>query len=100
MALATIFVSSVQKELKEERRALDAFVGADPLLRRFFKVFLFENLPAVDRRVDAVYLDEVDRCAIYVGLFGSEYGSQDASGVSPTEREFDRATQRGKPRLV
>jgi predicted HTH transcriptional regulator len=97
---SSIFVSSVQKELAEERRAVKAFVEGDPLLRRFFTVFLFEDLPASDARADAVYLDEVDRCALYVGLFGNEYRLEDAQGVSPTEREFDRATQQGKPRLI
>ena len=97
---STIFISSVQKELAEERRAVKAFVEGDPLLRRFFTVFLFEDLPASDRRADEVYLDEVDRCAVYVGLFGNEYGFEDAEGVSPTEREFDRATRQGKPRLI
>ena len=29
---------------------------------------------------------------LYVGLFGNEYGFEDEAGVSPTEREFDRAT--------
>lgn len=52
------------------------------------------------RRADDVYLDEVGRCAIYVGLLGDEYGSEDAAGVSPTEREFDHATARGKVRLI
>ena len=100
MATATIFISSVQKELAEERRALKAFVEGDALLRRFFTVFLFEDLPASDVKPDAVYLDEVDRCAIYVGIFGAEYGFENAEGVSPTERECDRATQQGKPRLI
>lgn len=100
MATASVFVSSVQKELAEERRAVKSFVENDPLLRRFFRVFLFEDLPAADRRADAVYLAEVDRCAVYVGLFGQEYGFEDAEGVSPTEREFDRATDQGKIRLV
>lgn len=100
MTPATIFVSSVQKEFAEERRALKAYVEGDALLRRFFTVFLFEDLPAADLRAGAVYLDQVDRAAIYVGLFGNDYGSTDANGVSPTEREFDRATQQGKPRLV
>lgn len=100
MAIATIFVSSVQKELADERRAVKDFVESDPLLRRFFKIFLFEELPAADRRADSVYLEEVDRSALYVGLFGDAYGFEDAGGVSPTEREFDRATARGKPRLI
>ena len=42
----------------------------------------------------------VDRCDVYVGLFGLSYGFEDAEGVSPTEREFDRATLKGKPRLL
>ena len=67
-----IFVSSVQKELAEERRAVRDFVQGDPLLRRYFSVFLFEDLPASDRRADEVYLKEVDRSDIYVGLFGHE----------------------------
>jgi len=95
-----IFVSSVQKELAEERRAVKSFIEGDPLLSRFFTVFLFEDLPASDRRADAVYLAEVDRCAVYLGIFGYEYGVEDGEGFSPTELEFERATATGKPRLI
>lgn len=95
-----MFMSSVQKELAKERRALRAFVEGDPLLSRFFTAFLFEDLPASDRRADAAYLAEVDRCALYIGLFGNEYGFEDTDGISPTEREFDRATSAGKHRLI
>lgn len=90
----------VQKDLAAERRALKDYVEGDPLLRQFFEVFLFEDLPASDRRADEVYLAEVDRCALYLGLFGNDYGSEDTSGLSPTEREFDRATATGKPRFI
>ena len=95
-----IFISSVQKELAAERRALKDYIQGDALLRRFFEVFLFEDLPASDRRADEVYLDQVDQCVIYLGLFGNEYGFEDAAGVSPTEREFDQATGKGKTRLI
>lgn len=95
-----IFISSVQKELAKERRAMKSFVEGDPLLSRFFTVFLFEDLPASDRRADAAYFAEVDQCALYVGILGNEYGYEDAEGISPTEREFDRATSAGKPRLI
>jgi len=95
-----IFLSSVQKELAAERRAIRDFVRGDPLFRRFFDVFLFEDLPASDRRADDVYLDEVGSCALYVGLFGQEYGNEDSDGVSPIEREFDQATALGKTRLI
>lgn len=95
-----IFVSSVQKEFAAERAALRNYVRADPLLRRFFDVFLFEDLPAADRRADAVYLAEVKACQLYLGLFGDEYGEEKAQGLSPTEREFNRATELGHPRLI
>ena len=95
-----IFLSSVQKELQAERRALKDYVECDPLLSRFFEVFLFEDIPASNQRTDQIYLAEVDRCALYVGLFGQEYGFEDVAGVSPTEREFDRATAAGKDRRV
>ena len=79
-----IFISSVQREFSRERERLRDYLRGDPLMRRFFEVFLFEDVPASDRRPDEVYLGEVDRCDIYVGLFGNEYGFEDAHGVSPT----------------
>lgn len=96
-----IFISSVQREFEELRSDLKAFLLGDAVLRRFIsEVFLFEELPARDRRADQVYLEEVARCDIYLGIFGYEYGSEDADGVSPTEREYDHATRRRKTRLV
>ncbi len=95
-----LFISSVQKELSEERAVLHAYLRDDPLLRRFFETFLFEELPAADRRADDVYLDEVARCDVYIGLFGYEYGSESSAGVSPTHREFELASQLHKHRLV
>jgi ATP-dependent DNA helicase RecG len=95
-----IFISSVQKELAVERRALKDYVHGDPLLSRFFDVFLFEDVPASDRRADQVYLEQVDRAVIYVGLFGDEYGHEDKEGLSPTEREFNRASEKSKIRLI
>ena len=62
-----IFISSVQKEFSHEREALRDYLREDPLMRRFFDVFLFEDTPASDRRPDELYLDEVERCDVYVG---------------------------------
>ena len=95
-----IFISSVQSELAQERETLREYVREDALLRRFFDVFLFEDVPASNRRPDELYLDEVERCDLYVGLFGWGYGSEDEAGASPTEREFDRATALGVHRLI
>lgn len=95
-----IFISSVQKEFKAERRAIKDYVNGDPLCRRYFDVFLFEEIPARDRNPDAVYLEEVKKCDVYLCLLGNEYGSEGRSGISPTEREFREATKEGKTRLL
>ncbi len=95
-----LFISSVQKEFATERAALRDYLHGDALMRRFFQPFLFEEVPAADRRADEVYLHQVEHCDIYVGLFGEDYGYEDAEGISPTEREFMRATQLNKPRLI
>ena len=100
MNRSRIFISSVQSEFAQERRALRDFLQDDPLMRRFFDVFLFEDVPASDRRPDALYLNEVEQSDLYVGLFGNDYGFEDADGVSPTEREFDQATDSGIHRLI
>lgn len=95
-----IFISSVQSEFTGERAALRDYLREDNLMRRFFEVFLFEDVPATDRRPDDLYLDEVEQCDLYVGLLGAAYGSEDGEGISPTEREFDQATKLGKHRLI
>lgn len=80
--------------------ALAEMIRKDMLLGTFFDVFLFEEMAAQNRSAKSVYLDEVRNSDIYLGLFGSEYGFEDAEGVSPTEREYDLATECGKYRLA
>ncbi|MDO9516559.1 MAG: ATP-binding protein [Methanosarcinaceae archaeon] len=100
MKTIRIFISSVQKEFAQERAALRDYLRGDPLFRQFYDVFLFEDVPAQDRRADELYLDEVKQCDIYIGLFGCDYGSEDVEGLSPTQREFDLAGELSKPRLI
>ena len=56
-----IFISSVQSEFAEERKRLVEFLSADALLGKFFDVFAFENMPAVNHNPQKVYIDEVKR---------------------------------------
>jgi predicted HTH transcriptional regulator len=96
-----LFVSSVQKELASERRAVKDFVTHDPLLGRFISdVFLFEDIPAGDRKPDDIYLAEVKACDIYIAIFGNEYGWKNDAGKSPTELEFEHATKTHRERLI
>ena len=95
-----IFISSVQREFAKERKALAEMIRKDMLLGTFFEVFLFEETTAQNRSAQSVYLDEVRNSDIYLGLFGTEYGFEDVKGVSPTEREYDLATECDKCRLA
>ena len=96
-----IFVSSVQKELAVERTAIRDFVQGNRLLGKHFDVFIFEDLPAKSRRPDDLYLDRVEACSVFIALFAAEYDWEDPKdGLSPTEREFNRATELGRQRLL
>lgn len=95
-----LFVSSVQAEFQEERRALVAYIRQDAMLSRYFDPYIFEESPAQDRSAQRAYLDEVASSDIYMGLYGERYGYEDAEGVSPTEREYDAATQNNLYRIV
>lgn len=96
-----IFVSSVQKELAEERRAVKDFILHDPLLSRFVEdVFLFEDLPVRGRRPDELYLSEVERCDVFIGILGNRYGWKNSDGKSPVELEFEMAASAGCERLI
>ncbi len=97
----SLFISSVQKELAAERRAVKDFITHDPLLSRFISdVFLFEDIPAADRKPDDIYLGEVGQRDIYLAIFGNEYGWKNEDGKSPTELEFEHATKTHRERLV
>src|SRR6218665_37530 len=100
MAKMKIFISSVQAEFTAERKMLHEYICADPLLGKFFEPFLFELLAAADHRVDEVYLKEVEKSDIYLGLLGRQYGFENADGISPTEREYDHAALHHKTKLI
>lgn len=96
-----VFISSVQKELAPERRAVKEFILHDPFLSRFIgDVFLFDDIPASDRKPDDIYLVEVEQRDIYLVILGNKYGQKNPDGKSPTELEFDHATKTHRERLV
>ena len=95
-----VFISSVQREFAKERRAIAKLIRTDRLLKHFFEPYVFEETAATGKRTPKVYLDAVGECDIYMGLIGDAYGNTDAEGVSPTEREYDKAVACGKERLV
>ena len=80
---------------------LKDYIEKNPLLGRFFEVFVFEcDVQATDCRLDEMYLEKLAECDYYFGLIGREYGFRDLEGVSPTEREFDEASRLGQMRFL
>lgn len=98
--MVKLFISSVQREFEKERREIAAYIRQDAVMGRFFEPFLFEELPAGDVAATQAYLAEVADTEVYLGLFGVDYGYEDAEGLSPTEREYDCATDHHKYRIV
>lgn len=75
-----VFISSKQIEFAEERRAIRAIVESSPLMAPVLgEDFVPERSDARSR-----YLADVDRCPIYVGLFGCTYSAS-------TEDEYRHA---------
>ena len=95
-----IFISSVQKEFANERRMLSNYLQKDALLGKYFDVFVFEELPAKDNISEKVYIEEVKHSDIFLLLLGKEYGYELADGVSPTQKEYEAATESNKYRLA
>ena len=95
-----LFISSVQSEFATQRKMLFEYIKGDPLLGLFFEPFIFENVTAQNESASTVFFKEVERSAIYLALLGVHYGYEDHEGISPTEREFDKATEFHKTRLV
>lgn len=90
MADIKVFISSVQAEFAAERKQLCEYIRTDALLGKFFRPFIFEELPANNQSAQEAYLTEAAHCDIYLGLYGECYGYEDADGVSPTEQGLIR----------
>lgn len=95
-----IFISSVQREFAHTRDRLASFINNDPYWSQFFYAFIFENLPASRRSPSDIYLGEIDKCAIYLGIFGLRYGRLNENGISATEQEFDYAIEISRDPLI
>jgi len=95
-----IFVSSVLKELLNERLAVQETIIESEILSRYFEVEMWEAFPPMAVSSREAYLGKIKECHIYLGLFGNEYGPPEEDGLSPTEREYRTAKAEGKYILV
>ena len=70
-----VFISSVQSEFAAERRGLKEYLQTDALLREYVEeVFLFEDVPSARRTPNEVYMDAVNNCDVFIGLYGCQFG--------------------------
>lgn len=92
MATFNVFLSSVQGEFASERASLRRHFQTDPLLRETIEILLFEDIPSSEVLPDNAYLERVDQADILIALFGLEYGTEGCDGISPTEKEYNRAS--------
>jgi predicted HTH transcriptional regulator len=94
-----LFVSSVQKELEDERLIVQNLVNTDPFLSAHCVPLLYEFEPASPDKALEGCLKSLDECQVYVLLVGVQYGGP-AGKLSITHREYRRAKERRLPVLA
>ena len=100
MGKIRLFVSSVQKELENERVGVVQLITADPFLSANCEPVLYEYEPASPTTADEGYLAVLESCDIHVLIVWREYGSTGDDGLSATHREFRFAREKGMPILA
>src|SRR5437868_1401098 len=91
-----VMISSTARDLPEHRKE-----GLDACLRQGMFPSMMEHLPAIASEAIATSLKMVDEADIYLGIFAHRFGYvPNGYDISITEREFNRAIERGIPRLI
>jgi len=94
-----VFISSVQKELADERLALQILISTDPFLSQHCVPILYEEYPAPLRPDPQAYLEVLGSCHVYVGVLWKEYG-RTVNDLSATHHEYRFAQNNNFPTLV
>jgi hypothetical protein len=89
-------ISSTARDLPEHRlQVMNACLAQDMFPK------MMEYLPAADADAIAASLGMVDEADVYLGIFAWRYGYVPAGyDISITEMEYNRAVERGIPRLL
>src|SRR5437588_7470106 len=91
-----VMISSTARDLPEHRKEV-----MDACLRQGMFPSMMEHLPASDSEAIAASLKMVDEADIYLGVFAHRYGYVPKGyDISITEMEYNRAVERGIPRLI
>ena len=94
-----VFVSSVQKELEDERLILQNLMTTDVFLAAYCTPVLYELEPASPDKALEGCLQSLDGCQVYLLIVGVEYGTP-VGKLSITHAEYRRAKERKLPILA
>jgi len=92
-----VFVSSVQKELEDERLIVQNLMNTDGFLSVYCTPVLYELEPASPEKALEGCLQSLDGCQVYLLIVGSEYGTP-VGRLSITHSDYRRAKDRKLPR--
>lgn len=94
-----IFVSSVQKELEDERLIVQNLLTTDAFLSAHCVPVLYEYEPAAPEKAFEGCLSTLDDCQVYLLIVGVEYGTK-VGDLSITHAEYRRAKEKDFPVLA
>jgi ATP-dependent DNA helicase RecG len=99
MSKLGVFVSSVQKELEDERLIVQNLINTDPFLSAHCLPVLYEFEPASPEKALEGCLNTLDTCHIYLLIVAVQYGSL-VGELSITHAEYRRAKDKKLPVLA
>ena len=94
-----VFVSSVQKELEDERVVVQNLISTDAFLSAHCTPVLFEYEPASPDGAVNGCIKALEGCQVYVMIVWQEYGTS-VGDLSITHREYRRAKELNLPVLI
>ena len=94
-----IFVSSVQKELEDERLIVQNLVSTDPFLSGHCIPVLYEFEPAAPTKAVEGCIGTLDSCHVYLLIVGTQYGTP-VGDLSITHLEYRQAKENRQPILA
>ncbi len=94
-----VFVSSVQKELEDERVIIQHLLTTDSFLSAHTAPVLYEFEPASPEKALDGCLKSLDGCHVYLLIVGVDYGTL-AGPVSITHAEYQHAKKKRLPVLA
>ncbi|MDW5548714.1 HEAT repeat domain-containing protein [Methanosarcina sp.] len=95
----SIFVSSVQKELENERVTIQNLVESDPFLLAHYASLLYEYEPAYPEKTLDGCLNALNSCQVYLLIVGVKYGTL-LGEISITHTEYRYAKEKNLPIFI